>query len=93
MDSIGMRGEGLDEGRFGGIRCEQSERLGCEQSAQAAQLIDGRPHVSLRRKRIGANEYRSAEDVGGGVRVGIGKDRFENPVGIIENPNFKMDVD
>ena len=42
---------------------------------------------------LGAEDYRSVEDVGGGIRVGIVKDPFGNLVGIIENPNFKMEID
>jgi predicted enzyme related to lactoylglutathione lyase len=40
---------------------------------------------------LGANEYKNVEDVGGGIRVATVIDPFGNPLGIIENPNFKID--
>ncbi len=41
---------------------------------------------------LGAEQYREVQDVGGGIRVGIVKDPFGNLIGIIENPNFKIET-
>lgn len=42
---------------------------------------------------LGAEQYREVQDVGGGIRVGKVKDPFGNIIGIIENPNFKIEGD
>ena len=42
---------------------------------------------------LGAEQYREVQDVGGGIRVGMAKDPFGNVIGIIENPNFKVETD
>ncbi|MGA9769768.1 MAG: VOC family protein [Blastocatellia bacterium] len=41
---------------------------------------------------LGAEEYRGVQEVGEGIRVGIVKDPFGNLIGIIENPNFKIEI-
>jgi predicted enzyme related to lactoylglutathione lyase len=40
---------------------------------------------------LGAEEHKGVHDVGGGIRVGIVKDPFGNLIGIIEDPNIKID--
>jgi predicted enzyme related to lactoylglutathione lyase len=42
---------------------------------------------------LGAEEHKGVQDVGGGIRVGVVKDPFGNLVGIIENPNIKIEID
>ncbi len=41
----------------------------------------------------GAREHSGVQEVGGGIRVGAVEDPFGNIIGIIENPNFKIDED
>ena len=41
---------------------------------------------------LGAQQQTEVQEVGGGIRVGTVTDPFGNVVGIIENPNFKIDV-
>jgi predicted enzyme related to lactoylglutathione lyase len=38
----------------------------------------------------GAVEHEAVEDVGEGIRVGAVLDPFGNPLGIIENPHFRL---
>ena len=40
---------------------------------------------------LGAQQQSEVQEVGGGIRVGTVTDPFGNVVGIIENPNFKID--
>jgi predicted enzyme related to lactoylglutathione lyase len=40
---------------------------------------------------LGAEAYRSVQDVGDGIRVGIVKDPFGTLIGVLENPHFKME--
>ena len=40
---------------------------------------------------LGAQKQTEVQEVGGGIRVGTVTDPFGNVVGIIENPNFKID--
>jgi predicted enzyme related to lactoylglutathione lyase len=42
---------------------------------------------------LGAEENKGVQDVGGGIRVGIVKDPFGNLMGVIENPNFKIEIE
>ena len=42
---------------------------------------------------LGAEEYKGVQDVGGGIRIGIVKDPFGNHIGVIENPNFKVEIE
>ena len=39
---------------------------------------------------LGAQQQMEVQEVGGGIRVGTVTDPFGNVVGIIENPNFKI---
>lgn len=41
-------------------------------------------------KALGAKEYEAIQDVGGGIKVAAFFDPFENIIGIIENPHFKL---
>ena len=41
--------------------------------------------------KLGAQQQTEVQEVGGGIRVGTVTDPFGNVVGIIENPNFKID--
>jgi len=34
----------------------------------------------------------SVQDVGGGIKVATVSDPFDNPIGLIENPNFKAEA-
>ena len=40
---------------------------------------------------LGAQQQTEVQEVGGGIRVGTVTDPFGNVVGLIENPNFKID--
>ena len=40
--------------------------------------------------KLGAQQQTEVQEVGGGIRVGTVTDPFGNVVGIIENPNFKI---
>ena len=40
---------------------------------------------------LGAKKHSDVQDVGGGIRVAAVVDPFGNVLGIIENPNFKID--
>ena len=42
---------------------------------------------------LGAKKHSDVQDVGGGIRVAAVVDPFGNVLGIIENPNFKIDHD
>ncbi len=39
----------------------------------------------------GAKVVSDAADVGGGIKVGVIKDPFDNHIGLIENPHFKIE--
>src|SRR5215212_2191242 len=41
---------------------------------------------------LGGEENKGVQEVGGGIRVGIVKDPFGNLIGVIENPNFKLEI-
>lgn len=41
---------------------------------------------------LGATEHSPVQDVGGGIRVAAVNDPFGNVLGVIENPNFSIDV-
>ena len=52
--------------------------------------------IDISYKRIlelGAQQLSELQDVGGGIRLGTVTDPFGNVVGIIENPQFKIDGD
>jgi predicted enzyme related to lactoylglutathione lyase len=46
-----------------------------------------RAHARL--LQLGAQEVEPVADVGGGIRVAVVRDPFDNLFGVIENPNFK----
>lgn len=39
---------------------------------------------------LGASEISGVQEVGGGIKVATVKDPFGNPLGVIENPHFKL---
>jgi len=41
---------------------------------------------------LGAEIHATVQDVGGGIRVASVRDPFGNLLGIIENPQFKLDA-
>ncbi len=40
---------------------------------------------------LGATAHQAVQDVGEGIKVATVKDPFGNVLGIIENPNFKIE--
>lgn len=42
-------------------------------------------------QKLGAKRYSDIQDVGGGILVGSVTDPFDNVIGIIENPQLKME--
>jgi predicted enzyme related to lactoylglutathione lyase len=48
---------------------------------------------SRRLIELGAEEHKGVQEVGGGIRVGIVRDPLGNLIGMIESPNFKIEID
>jgi predicted enzyme related to lactoylglutathione lyase len=70
----------------------QPDEEGSSQRAAGAYWGVANAETALERLLdLGATKNEGVQDVGGGIRVATVKDPFGNVLGIIENPNFKLE--